>query len=162
MSKNLCFEASVDLAAHPREVFLFHSNPENLRAISPSSMRILSITANPRAGVGETFRIKIRQFFLTIDWEGCWESVIEHRLLADSAVRSPFKSWLHEHVFEPDGSGGTRMTDRVTLVPKEGFPFCCVPKLAYKAILSLMFTARHKATKEYFQNQRPELSGSPG
>jgi ligand-binding SRPBCC domain-containing protein len=148
---NIChFKKSVQLAAPPEVVFDFHQNPENLRRISPPSLRVRKIISAPEAKPGQTFELEATQHGMPIHWIGRWEIVEPPLRLVDVAVRAPFPLFRHEHRFEANAAGGTMMTDIVTYA----LPFGVLGWLAGitggRIALELMFRARHAATQKYF------------
>lgn len=154
------FQRSTWLAASPSAVYAFHQDPRNLEKISPPSLRLRRIEAEPVARVGGEFRIVARQFLVVpIDWIGRWLVVeppaSEAALcrLVDGAVRAPFARFDHEHRFEPEGAG-TRMTDRVTfslLGPGWGPIGWLANRGLAMLVLTPMFQTRHAVTRRWFQ-----------
>lgn len=153
---SLVFEKSVFLPASPEAVFEFHNNPHNMLKIMPDLGMIRVKNAMETARVGETFEIEVGFFLFTLRWKGVWQEVTSPTLLADGVVQGPMRHFRHEHRFSPE-NGGTRMTDHLELVPK------LLPKSLTRILLppflSLMFAFRHRATKNWFQQQvSPEFS----
>ncbi|MEX1118811.1 MAG: SRPBCC family protein [Terrimicrobiaceae bacterium] len=145
------FEASVLLPASPSEVFNFHQNPNNISAIAPQSLKVLSVKAEPHATVGQTFFLRVRQFGVTAEWLGVWETVESPGQLVDEGVKCPFRYWRHEHIFR-EVEAGTRMVDRVTLIPKGGKLVAILARPMLLLFLKKMFHDRHQATRGLFQN----------
>ena len=54
------------------------------------------------------------------------------RYFVDEQTRGPFRSLRHEHHFDDDGDGGTRMTDRMTIAA----PFGILGALATPLLLA--------------------------
>ncbi len=144
------FSLASPVAATPAELFAFHENPHNLRALPTPGMRILDIQAAPTARPGEDFSVSVRQGPLTLRWTGRWETVEAPRLLVDIAVRSPFKHWRHEHILGPEADGYSTLTDRVEfrLPWHRGGPIG--DWFALKFVFPRIFAARHTATRDYF------------
>jgi len=139
------------LDAQTEEVFSFHENPHNIALISPPSLRVLSVEADPFARVGVTFRLVLRQYGIGLDWTGRWTEVVRPSLLVDEGEKCPLKSWRHEHRFQADG-GRTLMTDVVSFALPWGkifFPFV-------NQGLRAVFRARHRATAAYFRSASPD------
>ena len=152
------FHHSSFVSATPEELFRFHENPANLRAISPPGLRILEISAAPQAHVGEEFRVAVQQGPLTLRWTGRWDIVQSPQRLVDVGVQCPFRHWRHEHLFTP-AAGGAMLTDRVEfrLPWYLGGP---LGDLVVRFVLMpLMFAARHRATHGHFTYQKS--AGAP-
>lgn len=150
---NICiFEKSVDLDAPVGVVFAFHENPENLRKISPSSLKVKKISAAAHAVPGESFALEASQFGLPIHWIGRWEQVQHPNLLVDVGVQCPFPYFRHSHRFEALGGTTTRMIDRVEYALPCGWLGWLAGVTGGRMALGLMFAARHRATRTYFSN----------
>lgn len=150
MQRKTLFDASVLLPASVPKVFAFHENPHNISAIAPRSLKVISVKAGHHAVEGETFCLRIRQFGVTAEWLGVWETVTSPHALVDEGVECPFKFWRHEHLFE-EAAGGTIMVDRVALIPKGGPLMALVARPFLQLFLKKMFYDRHRATRAFFE-----------
>lgn len=151
--KSCRFQKSVWLPATPSAVFAFHENPQNLREISPRSLRVRRISAESRARVGARFEIEATQFGLPIHWIGSWEQVVPDRLLVDVAERGPFPVFRHFHRFDSE-DGGTRMTDTVEYALPLGWIGFVLGATGGWLALVVLFFARHRATRKWFARRR--------
>ena len=102
------------------------------------------------ACAGEEFRLKVRQFGVSLEWVGIWEEAVPHKRLVDGARKSPFRHWRHQHLFHPKGEGCV-MTDRVSYALPYGLVGRLLDETVMKLIFTLMFKARHEATAAYFE-----------
>ena len=151
----------VVLDASAQMVFDFHSDPRNIVKIAQPGLKVLDVEAEVPARVGGRFRLVVAQFGLRLEWHGLWAEVCEPSLLVDTAEKCPFPGWRHEHIFDAEGSR-TRMTDRVSMDLPASFWLAVPMRCALWVVFSLMFAARHAATRKYFQrcgNFCPEKSG---
>ncbi|MGC1480163.1 MAG: SRPBCC family protein [Chthoniobacterales bacterium] len=157
------FESSTILDAPIEAVYALHENPHNIPKVSPSGFSVRRIEANPEAVAGEKFTVEASQFFLPIRWEGVWDQVEHPTLLADRALRSPFADFRHEHRFESIDIGcRTRMTDHVEFELPGGPAMQAVGGAVIRAVFTVMFAARHHATRGYFAGSvTPEPIRSP-
>ncbi|HKJ03354.1 MAG TPA: TIGR01777 family oxidoreductase, partial [Longimicrobiales bacterium] len=55
-------------------------------------------------------------------WELRHRDFVEGRQFRDEQVSGPLRSWLHTHGFEPNGQGGTLLTDEIELEAPLGLP----------------------------------------
>ncbi len=147
------FEYSSLLAASVEEAYRFHENPENMRLITPASLRILRIACHPAARVGETFRVEASRFGVPIRWTGRWDVVEPGRRLVDSAPESPFAYWRHEHLFSPE-DGRCRLTDRLEFQLRGGAVGHLVSRFLPLLVFRPMFRERHAATRDWFKRAR--------
>lgn len=148
------FERSTRVAATPGELFRFHGNPGNLRAVSPPGLPILGIESGEEPRVGGEFRIALGREPLVLRWTGRWTEVAPPGLLVDEGVRTPFALWRHEHRFEPAPGGGAILTDRVEF----RLPWMLGGPLgdwfAARFLFPAMFAGRHAATRAWFDRDR--------
>lgn len=155
------FERSVLLEAAPAEVYAFHGDPRNIARISPPSLRVERVECWVPARAGGRFHLRVRQYGVTLEWEGLWEEAAPPDRLVDSAVRSPFRHWKHSHLFRAEGTG-TLMTDHV----EYALPFGLIGRLLDATVMPLLFDAmfrtRHHATQKYFaEKARGEQAQGP-
>jgi ligand-binding SRPBCC domain-containing protein len=123
-----------------------------MRFIAPPSLVVRKIFCEPRAKIGETFRIQACQFGLPIDWTGQWERAEEPNLLIDTAIHSPFAFWRHSHIFSPHPDGAM-LTDRVEHLMGGGLAGRMISWLVLPIVFAAMFRARHEATRRHFASQ---------
>lgn len=151
MLKICHFRKSVVLGANIDAVYEFHQNPENLRKISPASLQVIRIAAEPVAAAGGRFHLEAKQFGLPIRWTGEWETARAPSILVDVAIESPFKFFRHTHGFEAIAEGRTRMTDHVEYALPFGWAGYLAAISGGKIALELMFRERHRATVAWFE-----------
>jgi ligand-binding SRPBCC domain-containing protein len=147
------YERSVLLQATPGEVYAFHQDPKNITKISPASLRVIRVECQVPARVGEEFCLEVSQFGVPMRWIGFWEAVVPGEALVDGAKKSPFREWRHQHLFRAEG-GGCRMTDRVSYALPGGILGRLLDATVMKLIFTIMFSARHRATKAFFKEGR--------
>lgn len=98
-----------------QEVWDFFSNPVNLQAITPASIRFNIISAHhgDKLYPGQIIEYKIRPLW-GIEWY--WMTEITHvepgRFFIDEQRYGPYSLWHHQHHFKPV-EGGVEMTDIV-------------------------------------------------
>lgn len=146
------YERSVLLKATPPEVYSFHEDPRNITKISPASLRVIKVECRVPARAGEEFRLVVSQFGVPMEWVGFWEEAVPGERLVDGARKSPFLRWRHQHLFHAEG-GGCVMTDRVSYALPWGALGRLLDGTVMKLVFTMMFLARHRATKAYFANR---------
>ena len=95
------------------EVFDFFSDAHNLDVLTPPWLHFRILTPRPipmTAGTLIDYRLRWRGVPLSWRTEiSAWEPPFR---FVDQQVRGPYRQWVHEHTFEPQG-GGTLMRDRI-------------------------------------------------
>ena len=96
---------------HPRdEVFEFFANATNLERITPPELNFHIITPQPidiKKGALIDYTLKLRGIPITWKTEITqWNPPFD---FIDSALKSPYKQWIHLHTFEEgeNGEGNT-------------------------------------------------------
>ena len=107
-------ERQQHLPGRPEDVFPFFADALNLERITPPwlGFRVLTPGAVEMAP-GTLIEYRLRVHRIPVRWLTrieAWEP--PHRFV-DAQVRGPYRTWRHEHRFEPAPDGGTLMTDRV-------------------------------------------------
>ncbi len=133
------------------EVFDFFANAGNLERITPPELNFHIITPQPidiKKGALIDYQLKLHGIPIIwkteiIEWNPPFEFV-------DSALKSPYKQWIHLHSFEEGGEGETIMKDIVRYrLPLE--PFGDLAHWYVKKELSYIFDYRYKVIEEIFQ-----------
>lgn len=95
------------------EVFPFFADAYQLEAITPPWLNFRVLTPRPiEMHAGRLIDYKLRLRGLPIRWKtkiSAWEP---NERFVDEALKSPYKFWHHEHLFEPC-EDGTRVIDIV-------------------------------------------------
>ena len=137
-------ERTQRLAEPPERVFPFFADPLNLETITPPWLGFRVVTPGPiEMRVGALIDYRLRLHGVPVSWHtriDAWEP--PHRFV-DRQLRGPYRLWVHEHAFAPDG-GGTLMRDRVTYA----LPLGPIGRLAHIAFvrrdLRRIFEFRHR------------------
>ncbi len=135
----------------PREeVFEFFADAGNLERITPPELNFQIITPQPIAiskGTLIDYRLKLRGIPITWKTEITqWNPPFD---FVDTALKSPYRQWIHLHTFEETANGGTLMTDLV----RYRLPLEPVGDLAHFIVrreLQYIFDYRFKVITEYF------------
>lgn len=136
------------------EVFEFFADAVNLERITPPELQFHIVTPQPievKKGTLIDYELKLRGFPIT------WKTEITQwnppRDFVDTALRSPYKQWIHLHTFE-DGAhpGETIMKDLVRYrLPLE--PLGDIAHFYVKKELSYIFDYRRRAVEEIFHSK---------
>lgn len=139
---------------HPREkVFKFFADAANLERITPPELNFHIITPQPiniEKGALIDYQLKLRGIPIT------WKTEITqwnppHDFI-DTALRSPYKQWIHLHTFEENERGETIMKDIVRYrLPLE--PLGDIAHFYVKKELNYIFDYRYKVIEEIFHSK---------
>jgi ligand-binding SRPBCC domain-containing protein len=136
----------------PAEVFEFFADAGNLERITPPELNFNIITPQPidiKKGALIDYRLKLRGIPITWKTEITqWNPPFD---FVDSALKSPYKQWIHLHTFEENAAGETIMKDSVRYrLPLE--PLGDLAHFYVKKELKYIFDYRYKVIEEIFQN----------
>jgi ligand-binding SRPBCC domain-containing protein len=135
----------------PREeVFGFFADAGNLERITPPELNFRIITPQPiDIGLGTLIDYQLRLRGVPITWKTeitQWNPPFD---FVDSALKSPYKQWIHLHRFSEGEDGGTVMEDIVRYrLPFE--PFGDLSHWYVKKELAYIFDYRYKVIEEAF------------
>lgn len=137
------------LSRSVEDVFAFFSRPENLQIITPPWLDFRIVQCPPSLTKGALIGYRLRLHRLPISWTteiSEWNP--PHRFV-DQQFSGPYRLWIHEHEFAPEG-GGTTLRDRVTYA----LPFGIMGRLAHRVIveadLRRIFDFRAAAMRRLF------------
>ena len=133
------------------EVFEFFADAGNLERITPPELNFQIITPQPidvRKGALIDYQLKLRGIPIT------WKTEITEwnppHDFVDTALKSPYKQWIHLHTFEDGDAGETVMRDIVRYrLPLE--PLGDIAHFYVKKELAYIFDYRYKVIEEIFQ-----------
>lgn len=152
------FETDLRLP-HPRErVFGFFAEAENLQGITPPSLDFRILTPAPiRMAEGTLIDYRLRIRGVPVRWRTRIRVWDPPRRFVDEQVRGPYRLWVHEHRFEPEG-GGTRVVDRVDYAVPGGR---LVDRLFVRREVERIFAYRRERLLERFGGGEAPLSAPP-
>ena len=87
-------------------------------------------------------------------WKGAWLEVSPPYRLVDGLLKGPLATFVHEHCFEPEPSGGCWLEDRITLSFGEGVLAGLAGWLVCRLALPPLFAWRHWRTRAWAQKQK--------
>lgn len=133
------------------KVFEFFADAGNLERITPPELNFKILTAQPidiRKGALIDYQLKLRGLPLTWKTEiSEWNPPVS---FIDRALKSPYKQWIHRHVFTENTGGGTDIEDIVRYrLPLE--PFGDVAHWFVRRELDYIFDYRQKVVVEILQ-----------
>lgn len=145
------FEKSVIMDCPIEKAFTFHTDTNNLKLISPSSVKTEIIKIELPLVLNSEVELSVTQFGIFKSyWKVKISQYIENEVIGDYMVKGPFKYWYHRHCFDRQ-AGKTIMTDRVDYDLPFGFLGDIAHTLFAKKMIESMFEFRHKKTKEILE-----------
>lgn len=140
------FEMATEVACTPDELFAYHARPGALTRLTPPFERVRVVDEVKELEDGAVARLEIGMGPVWTPWVAAHERVFPGRGFVDVMREGPFRSWRHEHVFEPLKAHGEEravLVDRITFEPPGG-------GLGASMILDKLarvFTWRHATTR---------------
>lgn len=134
-----------------KEVFDFFADAVNLEKITPPELNFHITTPQPidiKKGTLIEYQLKLRGF--RIKWKTeitQWNPPFD---FVDTALKSPYKQWIHLHTFEEGKNGETIMKDKVRYrLPLE--PLGDLAHWYVKKELKYIFDYRYKVIEKTFK-----------
>lgn len=135
------------------DLFNFHLDLNNLKKITPKNTKVTLLDEIFTPKEGDVLRLHTVKNFIPIVWEVKIAKVMLPNLLVDIALRSPFKSWKHSHIFIDLGDGFCELKDRVEYKLPFGILGGCLNFLVENQLES-MFSYRHKITQQTLESSK--------
>ncbi len=136
----------------PREeVFEFFADAGNLERITPPELNFKIISAQPidiKQGAFIDYKLKLRG--IPITWKTEITGWSPPHDFTDTALKSPYKQWIHLHTFEENENGETVMQDLV----RYRLPFEPLGDLAHWLVrreLNYIFDFRQRTVAKILQ-----------
>lgn len=128
------------------DLFRFHLDTNNIKKITPSHTKVELIDYEKKIYEGKVIHLKTTRLFIPVIWKVKLDIIDKPNILIDSALKSPFKYWKHQHKFIKKGEQ-TLLEDII----EYELPFGLVGKffnIFIKKDIENMFHFRHAKTKE--------------
>ena len=136
-------------------VFDFFADAGNLERITPPELNFHIITPQPidiKKGALIDYRLKLRGLPIT------WKTIISEwnppYSFVDTALKSPYKQWIHRHTFTALAENQTLIEDEVKYrLPLE--PLGDLAHFFVRRELDYIFDFRQKTVAEVLRNGKP-------
>jgi uncharacterized protein (TIGR01777 family) len=112
MGSEAIYERSVDLPVPPEVAFAYHERPGALQRLIPPWESVTVERSDNSLTTGSQVLLRQNLFGIGLRWLAEHGDYQPPFRFMDRQVHGPFRSWLHEHLFQPNGSG-CKLTDRV-------------------------------------------------
>ncbi|MFZ4618914.1 MAG: SRPBCC family protein [Bacteroidota bacterium] len=144
-------EFTSSIPASRRALFEFHTDFTNVKIVTPPFIRLRFAAVPLKMMEGSRMTVEIFQGIRWMPWDVTVEKLVPDSLLVDvQSGRGPFRYWKHEHIIS-DNEGSIFLTDRLHYQLPFGFIGKIADLLFFRMIHSMLFSYRHKKTKEFFQ-----------
>jgi ligand-binding SRPBCC domain-containing protein len=131
------------------DVFAFFSDAANLDRLTPPWLHFRVLTPSVPMRQGTVIEYRLRWRGLPLLWRteiSVWQPPFR---FVDQALKSPYRLWKHEHVFEPAGQA-TRMLDRVEYAVPGGLIEPAITKWLVGPDVGRIFAYRKQKMQELF------------
>lgn len=135
----------------------FHASASALRLLTPPEQEIQLISKDLTVREGIVHELKTKQFGLWITWKARITNVNPPHGFTDTAMKSPFKSWVHHHDFIDD-EGHCILRDTIHYEMKAGPIGNLVNALSVEEKIDSMFKFRHKVTKSHLETGKAAVN----
>jgi ligand-binding SRPBCC domain-containing protein len=149
MSCEIYLETKIDVDVET--LFSFHQDTKNLALITPKNIEVKLIELPAVFEEKSIVVLDISKWGITQRWEVELHSIVCPTLIRDVALKSPFKHFVHDHIFQALTPTSSMLCDKITIsLPLEPLSHLILP-LIKKDIIA-MFTYRQKATKKILES----------
>lgn len=140
----ISLETQIDVPVET--LFLFHQNPNNLPLITPKNIQVSLLKLPEPFEEKGIVVLNISKWGITQEWQVELNAVVYPTLIRDVALKSPFKHFVHDHIFKALTPTSSLLCDKISMsLPLAPLSNLILPFIK-KDIIN-MFTYRHKTTK---------------
>ncbi|GAB3615937.1 hypothetical protein GCM10027416_04940 [Okibacterium endophyticum] len=153
------FECLTDLDLPVQEAFdRARSIDAHVGSMARSHERAVSGVTSGLISLGEEVTWRARHFGIPFRLTSRITCMSEPAFFVDEQVRGPFRSFRHEHSFEPTANGGTTMIDRVSFTA----PLGPLGLIAERLVLSRYMRRLIEQRNEYLAAGAAGADGAAG
>jgi hypothetical protein len=141
------FEKRSRISAPPERVFSFHEAPDALERLTPpwESARVVERSGGILPDAHVVLETRIGP--LKTRWIAEHTRYEKPRLFQDVQLSGPFRKWEHTHLIDPDGEGGSWLTDHIEYELPLGPLGALLGGSFVRRRLQRMFDYRHDVTR---------------
>lgn len=152
-------EFCTEIAAPVEALWRFHDSVEVLPRILPPTTRVRLLNPPERLGPDARFTLILFQppVFFPLAWETVFTAYEPPTRFVDEQGKGPFRSWRHEHRFEPLGPDRTRLRDAIEYEMPLGPLGRTADRLFVRRQIEGLFAYRHAATKRLLETPHPHV-----
>lgn len=127
----------------------FHSDVNALKILTPPGSEVEIFGDTTEVFEGAFHKLKVKKFGTRLVWIARIHQVSPPHSFRDTAEKSPFEIWTHEHKFEEE-NGGCWLIDTIEYALPFGFLGSIVDSLLISRDVDMIFAHRHAVTKKFF------------
>jgi len=145
------FQSQQFVQAPKAKVFDFFSQAENLEKLTPEFLNFkITSKSTEKIEKGSKIEYQLKVHGVPLKWKTLIEEFKAPDLFVDTALKSPYQTWHHTHLFEELGDG-TLITDRVIYKLPVGYAGWLVGGAFVKGDLNTIFDFRRAQVAETFK-----------
>lgn len=150
MAEPTVIARSIEIGVSASVLYEFHRDARNAPLISPPGTRFLRIDGEFPLELGGEVHLQVvtPPVPFAQKWHIRIAELVPDRLVVDEAISSPFRTWRHEHRFDPLGPDRALLTDHVVYTAKGGPLGALVDRLAVKTRIEQSFDVHQRLTRE--------------
>lgn len=107
------FERRSELPYSAETLYAYHCNPGAFGRLTPPWESVRVREADEGIKEGDVRHLRIGPGPLALPWTAVHKDFVEGRQFADVQEKGPFRSWRHEHTFEPLDENRAALRDRI-------------------------------------------------
>ncbi|MDA0284656.1 MAG: SRPBCC family protein [Planctomycetota bacterium] len=146
------FEARFELPCSIEEVFDLVIRPEGIKQVSPPEMGLFFTSSPDRYALGSRITFKVQAMGLVRELVHEVTAFDDPHSFTEAQVSGPFRSWIHEHVFEAREGGGAIVIDRIRFLPPGGVAGMIMTASRIRENLEDGFEYRHEQLERHFRS----------
>ena len=139
------------------EVFEFFSDASNLQRITPPQLKFQILSPQPiEMKTGALIDYRLQLYGLGLIWKTeitQWNPPFD---FVDTALKSPYRQWIHLHTFS-DGANGTMVMEDCVRYRLPLAPFGEIAHWPVRRQLEMIFAYRRKIITEIFGSRAENL-----
>lgn len=141
------FERRSELPYSAETLYAYHCNPGAFGRLTPPWESVRVREADEGIKEGDVRHLRIGPGPLALPWTAVHKDFVEGRQFADVQEKGPFRSWRHEHTFEPLDENRAALRDRI----QYEFPLNLPANFLLAERLEKTFLYRHRQTARDLQ-----------
>jgi len=141
------FEKATAVPVSAERLYEWHMRPGALEDLVPPGQQVDILEEPDELCEGAELTMKVYFGPIGVRWVAHHRDFIDGRQFVDEQIEGPFRSWVHTHRFEPDGSDRSVLRDHVEYELPLGSVGELFGSWISERMLEDMFDYRHSFTR---------------